>query len=186
MLAQAGRVLVEFRFSDTGALPKAIRRHDPNTETAREKRFEQQKGRPILERTCAVPASVQMVLEQMNMRLVDARFVDEVSKKKWKIFKRVRFTFERVPADSPQPSVDIAGALATLEWLAEKRWSISRVAFVHWDVGCITMYFDNELEHPADPMDLDDPLAASFGLRISKAKPKVREIDSTATQEQGA
>ncbi len=186
MLAQAGRVLIEFRFSNNDALPKAIRRHDPNTETAREKRFALQKGRPLLERHCAVPSELPHVLERHGLRLTDARFVDEVSKKKWKLFKRVRFTFERISPDAGPVDIDCTGAQAALEWLVQKRWSISKVALVQWDVHCITMHFDNELEHPTDPMDLDDPLAAAFGLTISKARPKLREVNSTATEEQGA
>ena len=186
MLAQAGRVLIEFRFGDTGALPKAIRRHDLNTETAREKRFTLQKGRPLLERFCAVPSELPQLLDRYGFRLTDARFVDEVSKKKWKLFKRVRFTFERISPDANLDDTDRTSAQATLEWLVQKRWSISKVALVQWDVHCITMHFDNELEHPTDPMDLNDPLAAAFGLVISKAKPKQREVDSAVTEEQGA
>lgn len=186
MLAQAGRVMVEFRFSDNGALPKAIRRHDPNTETAREKRFAQQKGRPLLERHCAVPSAVPTVLERLGLRLIDARYVEEVVQKRWKIYKRVRFTFDRISLDSiKDENENIESARRALRKYTSRRWNIAKIAYIQWDMRCVTMYFDNELEHPADPMDLDDPLAASFGIIITKAKPRTTSVESSKTGEKG-
>lgn len=182
MLAQAGRVLIEFRIGHGGMLPKGIRKHDRQTETVREKRFELQKGRPVLDRHCVVPSHLPALLEQIGMELVDARYEQEISRK-WKVYKIVRFTFETVLPDARElVDADIQSAKRAFFKYARKRWNTAKVTSMQWDTLCIKMSLDSELDHPLDPLYLEDPNAASFGFVVTKSRPRAEgesEAEST-------
>lgn len=192
MLAKATRILVQFKLKAGTPMPKFVYEYDRETASERERRLSRnsaQPARPVLHRTGVIPEGIISVIGANEFSLGDVYVRERASARPGGAIKAhtlLTFAFAQfhrvLPHQLAKREILLREGMDLLRELTHKRWGDANISMVHGGGITMLMLFHSEVQHPAQPIIVEDALASEYGWKVTRRTPREASPNTEVTE----